>query len=159
MKIQINVNGKQIELDCDPNLRLVYVLRNMLHLCSPKISCSSGSCGSCMILLNDKPIPSCLIPIASVKDSSIITIEGFTESAIYQDIQTAFKQLNESTCGFCDASKYFSAYSILSRYSHPKRDDIYEKIKVLECTCLDTERFINVILLAASLNRKREYDG
>src|SRR5215216_6088795 len=91
--IQLNVNGKKQAVQADPATPLLYVLRNQLMLNGPKYGCGLQQCGACMVLLNGKAHPSCMIPVSAVKDQPVVTLEGLTrQDDTLHPVQEAFVQ-------------------------------------------------------------------
>src|SRR3954454_19069294 len=99
-KITIEVNGKKRTIQVDPATPLLYVLRNQLELNGPKYGCGLEQCGACMVLLNGKAVPSCRIPVDSIKDQSVVTLEGLTQkNGELHPVQQAFVQQQAAQCG------------------------------------------------------------
>ncbi|MCK9168863.1 MAG: 2Fe-2S iron-sulfur cluster-binding protein [Treponema sp.] len=147
MKIPVTLNNAKIVLESEPNDRLLNVLRR-LNLLSVKCGCSEGRCGACTVLLDGKPVPSCIIPVALSRDSTIITLEYFSKQEDYQDIINGFKKAGINMCGYCNAGKVFSAWHILNTSMKPDRRMIYEEVNHLSPCCTNTDTLINGILYA-----------
>ncbi len=155
MKIPVNLNGEQTILDADPEEKLLTVLRR-LGLISVKKGCGKGLCGFCSVLLDLKPVPSCLIPVGAARGSSIITLEHFSKTADYDDIMKGFKQAGAQLCGYCNAGKVFAVYALMERVYRPSKEDLMELADGLTCTCTDRNTFINGVLYAVANKHKRE---
>jgi carbon-monoxide dehydrogenase small subunit len=110
-------------------------------------------------LLNNIPVPSCLIPIAAVRDAEIVTLEHFKKTDFYADITKGFSRAGVHLCGICDAGKIFMAYQHLSENSTPDRTQVYAAISQLACYCADTDVIVNGVLMAANYRRERENKG
>jgi aerobic carbon-monoxide dehydrogenase small subunit len=147
MKIPVKLNDKKIVLEAEPDDKLLNVLRR-LNLLSVKCGCNEGYCGACTILLDGRPVPSCIIPVAITRDSSIITLEHFSKSEEYQDIISGFNKAGINLCGYCNAGKVFSAWHILNTFMKPDRRTIYEEVNHLAPCCTNTDILINGILYA-----------
>ena len=102
MKIPIILNGEKTIIDANGDEKLLSVLRN-LNLFSAKNGCEEGKCGYCTVLLDDKPVNSCLIPIGIIRDCSIVTLEFFKKTKDYEDIMKGFSQAGINLCGYCNA--------------------------------------------------------
>ncbi len=114
MRVNFNLNGTAVQISAPANERLSNVLRREFSLNSIKISGLDGLTGSAMILMNDKPVSASLIPVFKAEGATIISLEHFKTTSDYKIISTCFDQSGVKTCGYCDAGKYFSAYSILN---------------------------------------------
>lgn len=155
MTITLTINEKKHVISADPSEKLLTVLRKE-KLFSVKCGCQKGLCGNCMILLDDNPVPACLVPIGIVRDSKIVTLEYFKNDPCYQDIITGFNQAGIHLCGYCNAGKIFTAYTILKNYYRPTLDQIYSAIKNLDSCCTDFSTLTNGILYAVAEKHARE---
>ncbi|MDR3311746.1 MAG: 2Fe-2S iron-sulfur cluster binding domain-containing protein [Spirochaetaceae bacterium] len=155
MKIQITINDEPVLIDVKPDTPLVWVLRRQ-NLLSPKCGCGEGRCGACTVLLNDYPVPSCLVPAAAVRDARIVTLEHFAKTVVYADIQQGFSQAGVRFCGFCNAGKIFAAYELLRRTEKADRAQVIEELSAFSCQCADVSRTANGILIALNIRRRRE---
>lgn len=155
MKIPVKLNKKKIILNADPAEKLLTVLRRE-KIYSPKCGCEKGMCGNCMVLLDDECVPSCIVPVGIVRDCEIETLEEFVKRDIFQDIKAGFAQAGIHTCGYCDAGKIFTVYSVLKKYFRPTVEQISVAIKNLDCCCTDLTTLSNGILYAVAAKHKRE---
>ncbi len=154
MKIPLLINDEKKMVECETGELLLSVLRK-LNLLSVKFGCSKGSCGACMILLDGLPVPSCAIPAIACRESSIITMEYFSKTPDFTDIQEGFTEAGVQTCGYCNAGKYFVAYHIISTYSRPTKELIQEHLSDLTCKCVETDLLTLGVLKAGAKRRKR----
>jgi carbon-monoxide dehydrogenase small subunit len=156
MNIPVTINEKQVLADVEPDMKLLPFLRS-IGLMSPKQGCGEGHCGACTVLLDDDPVPSCLVPMAAVWNSSIVTLEHFSKTPEFADIQQGFAQTNVYFCGFCNAGKIFATYQLLkNRGARHERAGIIETMESFSCRCMDTARIASGVLIAANIRRKRE---
>ena len=155
MKIPINLNKQKIVLDADPSESLLSVLRRE-KIFSVKCGCEHGHCGNCMVLLDDKPVNSCIIPMGVLRDSKIITLEYFKTLPEYQDISTGFNQAGIHLCGYCTAGKMLTAYYILNTWYRPEKEQLYSAISGLAVCCTDRDSLANGILYAIAAKHSRE---
>jgi aerobic carbon-monoxide dehydrogenase small subunit len=153
MKIPLTLNGSKTVIEAESDEKLLAVLRREGCL-SVKCGCGKGICGACTVLLNTKPVPSCLIPVGIVRDCDIVTMEYFTKTEEYQDIMDGFSKAGIHLCGWCNAGKIFAAWSIISSYSRPTRKIINEEVSHLSPCCTDKDTLINGILYAAEFRDK-----
>ncbi|MCQ2610173.1 MAG: 2Fe-2S iron-sulfur cluster-binding protein [Treponema sp.] len=155
MKYQLLINKKLLVIDAEPDEKLADVLRRENFL-SVKNGCGTGTCGSCTILLDDKAVPSCSIPIGLVQGNEIITMEYFSKTEIFADITKGFEKAGIQLCGYCNAGKYFAAYEVLTNFTHPDRKQIESIIDHINDCCVEKDILINGILYAFSLNFTKE---
>ena len=153
MKIPIIINNTKTVIESQPDKSLLSVLRSM-KLFDTKTGCAQGICGNCTILLNGKPVPSCKIPVAIVKDQTVTTLEYFKQTEIYSNIIKGFSKAGIKMCGYCNAGKIFAAYSIINSGKKPVKQFIYEHIKNLSLCCTDTKTLAEGIIYACDLNLK-----
>jgi carbon-monoxide dehydrogenase small subunit len=158
MRIQLVINDEKVTVEADPEEGLLSVLRRR-GLVTVKEGCGSGTCGACTVLLDDRPVPSCLVPAAAVWDCSVVTLEHFAATAIHADIQQGFHQAGAHLCGYCNAGKIFAAYQLIKTRERLERQQILEYLESLSCHCTDNVRVANGILIASNLRRKRESQG
>lgn len=155
MKIPLTLNDKKVVLSAEPTDTLLYILRRE-QLYSVKCGCEKGICGNCMVLLDGEPVPSCKIPMGIIRDCSIVTLEHFKTTPLYQDIMTGFNQAGIHMCGYCNSGKIFTAYSILTKYYKPTLKQIQNAIKNLDSCCTDFSSLNNGILYAVAAKHERE---
>ena len=112
MNIPVNLNGNKTIIDSEPDISLMKVLRKLSYN-SVKCGCSAGLCGSCTILLDDKPVASCKIPVGIISNSDLITLDFFETFPEFKIIMQGFSLAGIKLCGYCNAGKIFCAYQIL----------------------------------------------
>jgi nicotinate dehydrogenase subunit A len=152
--IQLHVNGKTHTVQVDPATPLLYVLRNQLELNGPKYGCGLQQCGACMVLLNGKAEPSCMLPVSSVQDKTITTIEGLTmQDNSLHPVQEAFVQEQAAQCGYCLNGMVISAVALLNENPHPNDADIRAGLIRSLCRCGTYSRIIKAVKRAAATKR------
>jgi len=157
MNIPVVLNGNKVMLLDDADTPLLSVLRkNKLY--STKHGCEKGMCGSCTVLLDGKPVPSCKVPVSLAVNRNIQTLESFRKTEEYQDIMKGFSKAGIKLCGFCDTGKIFAARSILLSPEKPNRNTIHEEVSHLSPCCTDEDTLINGILYAVEYHMKRVED-
>lgn len=154
MKINFSLNNENIVVDTSPDTALSAILREN-GIFSAKKGCDKGFCGACTVLLNNRPVPSCIVPVAMVRNSSVITLEYFCNTEDFKDIQAGFKSAGVELCGYCNAGKVFEAYDIIYKIERPDRNYIAKQVSYFPCNCTETETLVNGIILAANNRRKR----
>ena len=155
MKIPVILNGTKTVLDAHADESLMKVLHK--NGCpSVKSGCSSGFCGSCTILLDDKPAASCKIPAGIVHNSDIVTLDYFVKTEEYSTIMAGFQKAGIKLCGYCTAGKVFSTYQILKMPKMPTRQEITDYVKALSPCCTDLETLVNGIIYAIQISNKKQ---
>ena len=158
MKIPVTLNGTKTILDAHADESLMKVLHK--NSCpSVKSGCSSGFCGACTILLDDKPAAACKIPAGIVRNSDIVTLDYFVKTEEYSTIMAGFQKAGIKLCGYCTAGKVFSTYQILKLPKMPTRQEITDYVKTLSPCCTDLETLVNGIIYAISISNRRQKRG
>jgi len=153
MKIPLTINTQEVFVDCAPGELLVNVLRKQRFF-SVKDTDSTGLSGSSTILLDNKPVPSCLLPVAAARDSEIITLEYFSSFPEYKIIQEQLFHADVKFCGLCNPGKLFTAYDIILSTYRPTMDEVVSRLKDFTCCCVDVEAFAKVIIKSAYVFRQ-----
>lgn len=146
-KYSIIVNNTSLSVDADEDTPLLWVLRDNLNLVGTKYGCGVGQCGACMVHLNGIATRSCLIPISSVGNNKIITIEGLDSNGEHP-LQIAWQELDVSQCGYCQSGQIMAAASLLKNNPKPSDEDIDAEISNI-CRCGTHVRIRKAIHLAA----------
>jgi len=146
--ITLTINGELRSVDVEPNDILLYVLRDKLGVKSPKIGCERGDCGTCTILLNGKPVRSCLILAIEVDGQEITTIEGLSQDGL-TPLQEKFLEHNSFQCGFCAPGMTLAATELLKNNPTPTRLEVQEAIAGNLCRCTGYKQIIDAILDAS----------
>ena len=149
MKIRFKLNGKLVSLELDPSMRLIDVIRDVLHLNGTKEGCGEGSCGACVVLMDGKSVNSCLLPVANVIGHEIVTIEGLWETKEFDVLQKAFAETNGQQCGFCTPGMIIAAYSLLKSNPHPTEHEVRAKMSGNLCRCTGYQAIVQAVLLAS----------
>ena len=149
-KLVLKVNGKSFQLDIDPETPLLYALRNNLQLNGPKYGCGLQQCGSCMVLLNGKAQPSCMIPCAGAAAYEITTLEGIGNQEKLHPVQKAFIEEQAAQCGYCLNGMIMCAKALLEENKQPSEIQIREALQRVLCRCGTHTRFINAVKRAAA---------
>lgn len=143
------LNGKKISVTSLPNRTLLDVLREDLGLTGAKDACGGeGECGACTVILNGKPVNSCMIFIGQVEDTQIITIEGLMEKGEFHRLQNTFIEAGAVQCGFCTPGAILTAKALLDENPHPTDMEIREGLSGNLCRCTGYNKMIDAIHLA-----------
>ena len=149
-RLVIEVNRKPHTVEVDPNTPLLYVLRNNLRLNGPKYGCGLEQCGACMVLLDGKATPSCLLPVGTIKKQSIVTLEGLTQpNGSLSPVQRAFVEQQAAQCGYCLNGMVISATALLAENKQPDDTAIRQGMERVLCRCGTQSRIIRAIRQAA----------
>jgi carbon-monoxide dehydrogenase small subunit len=154
MKIPLTLNGEQIVLNVDADTKLSDVLRKN-NCFDVKRGCESGVCGACMILMDEEPVPSCVVPAVAARNSRIVTLDYFMTLPDYEDVKRGFDRAGIELCGYCDAGKIFGAYHLMTRYKNLTRKQIQFVMSSLRCRCADDNLMINGVVYASTFREKR----
>jgi nicotinate dehydrogenase subunit A len=149
MTVSINVNGKQHTSPAAPETPLLYVLRNDVGINSAKYGCGEGQCGSCTVLLDDRPIRSCVYPASRAAQGKITTLEGLGTPDRLHVLQKAFIEEQAAQCGYCTSGMIMSAKSLLERIPNPAEAQIKEALTGHLCRCGTHTRIVKAIQRAA----------
>jgi aerobic-type carbon monoxide dehydrogenase small subunit (CoxS/CutS family) len=147
--ISFKLNDKSMSITTDPDRPLLWVLRSDLGLTGTKYGCGKGLCGACTVMLGDRAIRSCIIPVRTVKDKEVMTIEGLAKNGQLHPLQEAFAKHDALQCGFCTPGMILNAYGLLLRNTEPTTEDIINGMEGNLCRCGAHVRIIQAIEIAA----------
>lgn len=153
--IQLIVNREPYEVMIKPSDTLMFVLREKLGLTGAKHGCDTGKCGSCTVLIDGKPVRSCLTLAISVKDREITTIEGLTTNGDLHPIQQAFIDHGAVQCGFCTPGMIMFAKYFLEENPEPREEEIRKAISGNICRCTGYVKIVEAIQAAAKVMSKK----
>ncbi len=149
MKLKFKLNGKPVELEVSGGERILDLLRERLGLVGTKEGCGKGECGACTVLMDGKPVCSCLVLSSQVAGREIVTVEGLASGGSLHPVQEAFAELGAVQCGFCTPGAVLSAVALLERSSEPSRDEIKSALSGNLCRCTGYEKIFDAVELAA----------
>jgi nicotinate dehydrogenase subunit A len=147
--ITLTVNGAAHRVEADPGTPLLYVLRNDLGLSGAKFGCGLGQCGACTVLLDDKPVFSCLLPIAALAGRKVRTVEGLGTQEKPGDLPAAFEAEQAAQCGYCIAGMIMRAQALLERNSRPTEAELRAHMAPNLCRCGTHMRILRAVRRAA----------
>jgi len=143
------VNQSVANVDCEGQTPLLYVLRNDLSLNGPKFGCGLGQCGACTVLINGKPVRSCVTPVASIGDGSITTLDGLSTTGAPDPLQRAFIEAQAAQCGYCTNGMIMAAKSLLNRIPNPTAGQVQQELAGNLCRCGTYTRILSAVMRAA----------
>lgn len=141
----LNVNDEECELYIKPHLTLLEVLREELGLTGAKEGCGEGACGSCTVLMDGKPVRSCLTLALEAEGSRINTVEGLASEGELDPLQQAFIDRGSVQCGFCTPGMLMSAKALLLEDPHPDEEKIRRAISGNICRCTGYAKIVDAI--------------
>lgn len=148
-KINLDINGKKHVVDVDPKTPLLWVLRDHLDLVGTKYGCGIAQCGACSVLLDGTAVRSCVLPVSSVANKAITTIEGLSENGDHP-VQKAWLEHDVAQCGYCQAGQIMTAVALLKRNPNPTDEEIETGMHGNICRCATYLRIKAAVKTAAA---------
>ena len=152
--IELKVNGETYETAVEPRRTLLEVLRDNLGLTGAKKACDTGDCGACTVIMDGKPVVSCLVLAVEAQGKDILTIEGLASDGHLHPVQEAFIEHGAFQCGFCTSGMILSAKALLDENHEPTEEDVREAIAGNLCRCTGYIKVFDAVLAAAEAMRK-----
>ncbi len=152
--ITLNVNGESHEVVVENRTRLLDALRDLVGFTGPKECCSTGDCGACTVLLDGKPVTSCLVLAVSAQGKQITTVEGLARGGELHPIQRAFVEHGALQCGMCTPGMVLSAKALLDENPNPTRDEIRFALAGNLCRCTGYDKIVAAVEAAAQMLRE-----
>jgi isoquinoline 1-oxidoreductase alpha subunit len=141
MAYKLNVNGKVLTADVDPDTPLLWTLRDTLGITGPKFGCGVAQCGACTVHLDGQPVRSCSLPVSAIPASArITTIEGVGADPVGKKVQAAWAELDVAQCGYCQPGQIMSATALLKAKPKPTDADIDAAMSGNICRCATYNR-------------------
>ena len=134
-KYSLDVNGKSHTIDADPDMPLLYALRDEIKLNNPHFGCGLAQCGACTVHLNGQPIRSCVTPVSTVGDGKVVTMAGLGTPEKPHPIQAAYVEEQVPQCGYCINGWVMTAAALLNRNRKPTDAEIKDALAGLKCRC------------------------
>lgn len=144
----LNVNNKTYDVDVSPDTPLLWVLRDSLGMTGTKFGCGIAMCGACTVHVDNEAVRSCSMPISSVGNGKITTVEGLSENGDHP-VQEAWNEIDVPQCGYCQAGQMMSAAALLKAKNSPSDEDIDEAMSGNICRCGTYIRIRKAVHLAA----------
>ncbi|HEU4485382.1 MAG TPA: (2Fe-2S)-binding protein [Povalibacter sp.] len=148
--ITLDINGKKVETDAEPDMPLLWVLRDLLGMTGSKYGCGKALCGACTVHVNGTATRSCVLPVSAAASMKITTIEAIGESSIGKAVQEAWVAENVPQCGYCQSGQVMSATALLSANRQPTDADIDAAMSGNICRCATYNRIRAAIKRAAA---------
>jgi carbon-monoxide dehydrogenase small subunit len=159
MIITFDLNGQSVETDSMPHRRAVDLLRETFQIRSINMNCSTASCGACLVLMDDRPIQSCLIPAFELRFKDVWTMEGLSVQKSFADIVSGFKAANVQLCSVCAPARALATEALLRMTLRPSAEQARESAESVNCGCSSTPRILDAILRSARIREKRSHDS
>ena len=134
MSISLTVNGQVHSLDVEPDMPLLWAIRDMLGLTGTKFGCGISVCGACTVLVNDRAVRSCTLPVSEVQGATVTTIEGLASGATLSVVQQTWLDQQVPQCGYCQSGMIVAVTALLQQFPHPSDEDIDAGITNI-CRC------------------------
>jgi len=150
-QITLRVNGQSYDIAVENRTRLLDALRDQVGVTGPKEGCGTGDCGACTVLLDGKPVTSCLVLAVSARDKEITTVEGLARDGVLHPVQQAFVERGGLQCGFCTPGMLLSAKALLDENPHPTRGEIRFALAGNLCRCTGYDNIVEAVERAAEL--------
>ncbi|WP_082478598.1 MULTISPECIES: (2Fe-2S)-binding protein [unclassified Rhizobium] len=135
VSVSLTVNDAVRRVDAKPETPLLYILRNDLALNGPKYGCGLGECGACAVLVDNRPVRSCTVPLGAVGTRRVTTLEGLAVDGVPHPVQRAFIEEAAAQCGYCLNGMIIAIVGLLARNSDPSENDIREALRHHLCRC------------------------
>ncbi len=134
MALELTINGSKLSLDADPEMPLLWAIRDLVGLTGTKFGCGKALCGACTVHVDGEPVRSCSFPLSAAAGRSITTIEGLSSDGNHP-VQVAWRELNVPQCGYCQSGQIMSAVALLQRTPAPSDADIDAAMSGNICRC------------------------
>jgi len=148
--IELQINGTKHKVEADAERSLLSVLRDELNLTGTKYGCGEAQCGACTVLLDSKPIRSCVTSVSRVEGKQILTIEGLEKNGQLHPLQQAFLKADAMQCSYCTSGMILSGVALLTQNPNPTKAEIITYMNGNVCRCGAYSRIIEAIQTAAS---------
>ncbi|MDP6782391.1 MAG: (2Fe-2S)-binding protein [Dehalococcoidia bacterium] len=146
--ITLTVNGEQRQALAEPRITLLELLRDGLGLTGSKEGCGDGNCGACTVLLDGRPVNSCLVLAVEAEGGDVVTIEGLARDGVLHPLQQAFIDHGGLQCGFCTPGLVMVAYALLRDNPHPTEHQVRMAIAGNLCRCTGYDKVVRAVMAA-----------
>lgn len=146
---QLQINGKTLQADVEPDTPLLWVLRDSLGLLGTKYGCGIGQCGACTVHINGTAVRSCSLPVSAVGTKKVTTIEGLSENGTHP-VQQAWDEVDVAQCGYCQAGQIMTAAALLAKNPKPSAEQIDTAMNPNLCRCGTYHRIREAVVVASN---------
>ena len=147
--IRLRVNGSERQLDVEPRLLLVHLLRDQFSLTGTHVGCETGICGACTVLLDGRAVKACTLLAVQADGAEVTTVEGLATNGDLHPVQQGFWEKHGLQCGYCTPGMIMSGVQLLARNARPSRQEIAEALHGNLCRCTGYSHIIDAIEQAA----------
>ena len=148
--IPMTINGKKHEIDADPDMPLLWVLRDLIGLTGTKFGCGVAACGACTVLMDGNPTRACATPASAAAGTKITTIEGLN-GKVGEAVRTAWRELDVVQCGWCQSGQILTATALLTAQPSPSEAEIVAAMDNNLCRCATYQRIKSAVVRAADI--------
>ena len=152
--VEATINGEQVEFLCEPRQSLLEVLRDVLEMTGAKEGCLTGDCGACTVLVDGRPVCSCLVLGVEAQGRDIVTVEGLAEGARLHPLQRKFLEDASLQCGICTPGFLMSAKALLDRNPNPNEEEVRYALAGNLCRCTGYDKIVRAVLDAAKVMKE-----
>lgn len=149
MNLQFVLNDQPVHVEVEPDLTLLDLLRERLHLTGTKKSCGVGECGACTVIVDKEPVNACLYLVGQLSGRTVYTVEGLCQDGKLSALQQAFLDHHAVQCGFCTPGMLMSAKALLLKNPHPTEAEIRRALSGNLCRCTGYESIVEAVAAAA----------
>ncbi|WP_163777240.1 (2Fe-2S)-binding protein [Myxococcus vastator] len=153
MTVRVRINGEEKELDVDPEMPLLWAVRDVLGLTGTKYGCGQALCGACTVHLDGQPVRACVTPIGRAEGHSVTTIEGLSPDGNHP-LQKAWVELGVPQCGFCQTGQIMCAAALLAKKPQPSDKEIDQSLAGNLCRCGTYTRIRSAVKKAAGMSEE-----
>jgi isoquinoline 1-oxidoreductase alpha subunit len=150
MTTEVKLNGKTLSLDADPDMPLLWAIRDLAGMTGSKYGCGKALCGACTVHVDGQPVRSCSYPVSAAAGKSVTTIEGLSANGNHP-VQVAWRELNVAQCGYCQSGQIMSAVALLEKSPNPSDEEIDDAMSGNICRCGTYTRIRAAIHKAAEM--------
>lgn len=154
MHIKLSINGEKHEVDVEPRLLLVHLIREVLQLTGTHIGCDTTHCGACTVLMDGRAVKSCTVFAVQARERDIMTVEGLEQDGKLHPLQEGFMAQHGLQCGYCTPGMLMTSYAFLKKQPAPSEDDIRRAISGNLCRCTGYVNIVKAVQHAAAKLRE-----
>lgn len=151
--MELKINGKTYEVDVEPNMPLLWVLRDELNLTGTKYGCGVAFCGACTVHMDGQPVRSCVLPVAALAGKEITTIEGIAENGLLTKIQQAWVAQQVPQCGYCQSGMIMAVEGLFKKNPSPTEEELDSAITNI-CRCGTYQRVKEAVMKLSQENKE-----